>query len=169
LAAAVGLAVAVGVVVLVLLADDGPNATDPSADDAPLLGADQAEDTLRDYLAVVADDDYRAAAVLLVGGDEPLDERDDLAVLDLDELTVESLASALAAYCRDGDCVEPTSVVIGDLDRDRGYEATVDFGEPRGHPVQRTFVVWATSDRQPYVRGLPPRGLTPIPTPSANP
>lgn len=159
LGAAVGLAVvatAVAVAAVVLLVRDDRRSS------TALLDPRQAEDTLWDYLAALSDGDYRTAAVLLVGGDEPLDERTDLAALRLDELSVGSLADAFAAYCRGG-CVEPTSVVMTRPDGDGGYRATVDFGEPRGHLVQRPFVVWATPDGEPYVRGLPPPDLSPIP------
>lgn len=159
LGAAVGLAVvatAVTVAAVVLLARDERRSS------TTLLDPRQAEHTLRDYLAALSDGDYRTAAVLLVGGDESLGERTDLAPLQLDELSVESLADALAAYCRDG-CVEPTSVVMTRTDGDGGYRAMVDFGEPRGHVVQRPFVVWATPDGEAYVRGLPPPDMSPIP------
>ena len=152
--AVVATAAAVATVVL-LLRDDRPSST-------TVLDPGQAEGTLRGYLAALSDGDYRAAAVLLVGGDDPLDERTDLEVLQLDELSAESLADALAEYCGGG-CVEPTSVVLTRPDDDGGFRATVGFGEPRGHPVQRPFVVWATPDGEPYVRGLPPPGLPPIP------
>lgn len=141
--------------VVVLVRDDGRSSTAP-------LDPHQAEDTVREYLGALADSNYRTAAVLLVGGDETLDERTDLTALRLDELSAGSLTDALAAYCGRG-CVEPTSVAITGPNGASGYRATVGFGEPRGHPVQRSFVVWATPDGEPYVRGLPPPELSPIP------
>lgn len=154
--------VVAGVGAFLAVGQDGPSSNDPSTGGVTQIGPDRAEDTLRDYLAALADGDYEDASSLLVGGDEPLDQRIDLAPLQLDELSVESVAEALSGYCGDG-CVSPVSLTLGDPDRDRGYVAIVEFGEPRGHPLRRSFVVWATPTGRPYVRGLPPSELSPIP------
>ncbi len=67
------------------------------------------------------------------------------------------MARALPLYCRDG-CPEHTAAAVTGLDRNRGFLAVAEFGEPRGHPLGRGFTVWATADGEPYIRGLPPAG-----------
>ncbi|MGH9209816.1 MAG: hypothetical protein ACRD2C_03945 [Acidimicrobiales bacterium] len=145
---------AVGFMVLSRGGDEGSvEGTTPS---------ERAEGVLRGYLEALAEGEYEAAAVLLVGGGEPLDEREDLVVLGLDELSVEALAGALESYCPVG-CVAPTAVTVEDVDPEGEYRVTAGFGEPRGHPLVRPFVVGSTRAGEPYVRGLPPRELSPIP------
>lgn len=163
-AAFTAVALFVGIFIVVGDNDDSSDRADPSIDSALRLSADEAEIVVRDYLAALADEDYEAAAALLAGGDEPLDQRSDLAVLQVGELSVEALTEALAGYCGDGGCISPTSVSLAVRELpDVGYVATVEFGEPRGHPLHRPFVVWATPEGHPYVHGLPPAELSPIP------
>jgi hypothetical protein len=126
-------------------------------DDADALTSDEAETALRDYLSAAADGDYRAAAEPLVLGDEPLEERDDLAPLAVDSLTVAAVADGLSRYCAAG-CPDVTDMAVVLDDRDDGFVATVIFGEPRGHPLNRTLRIVPTADGDVAIRGLPPAG-----------
>lgn len=103
-------------------------------DDGPLT-EEEAETVVGDYLDAVEREDYPAAAQLAGGDSDP---------------------SALADHCRDG-CLAATGIVV-DADGSGRYVAVVTFGEPRGHPLQRSFVVGEDDDGRPYVRGLPPAG-----------
>jgi hypothetical protein len=126
-------------------------------DDADALTRDEAEKSLRDYLSAVSDGDYSAAAEPLVLGDEPLEERDDLEPLATDALTVASVADGLARYCAAG-CPDATDMTLVPEEQDDAFVATVVFGEPRGHPLNRTLRIMATPDGEVAIRGLPPSG-----------
>jgi hypothetical protein len=121
------------------------------------------EAVLHDYLDAVESQDYRAAAELLAAGEEPLDARRDLDPLAVEGASVAELAAGLADYCRDG-CLAATDIALADAAGSEG-RAVVQFGEPRGHPLERTFTVGRTEDGDPYVRGLPPSGTGSLYTP----
>ncbi|HEY3141655.1 MAG TPA: hypothetical protein VGJ86_11025 [Acidimicrobiales bacterium] len=120
------------------------------------INSDEAQGVLRDYLAAIEGADYTAAAKFLAAGDEPI------ADLPTADLSVDSIARALAEYCAPG-CLASTAVILYQPDDRQAYVAVVTFGEPRGHPLERSFVVWATDEGEPYVRGLPPAGTGAIP------
>jgi hypothetical protein len=114
---------------------------------------------VEDYLDAVEREDYQAAAELLVAGPS---ERSDLDPLAIDEPTAREIAAGLAAYCRAG-CIAPTGIGTPEPDGQGRDIVIVTFGEPRGHPLQRSMIVGETDDGRPYVRGLPPAGTGTIP------
>jgi hypothetical protein len=118
-------------------------------DDGRGLSEEEAEAVVADYLDAVEQQDYREAARFLAGGSAG--DRPDLAPLVVDDPTVDGIAAGLAEYCREG-CLSPTAMAV-EAEGDH-YVVVVTFGEPRGHPLQRTFVVGEGAD----VRGLPPAG-----------
>lgn len=99
-----------------------------------------AEAVLDDYLDAMERADYTVAAHLSAEGDE----------------------ADLAEHCRDG-CLAATSVAVPTPRGDHAYLAVVTFGEPRGHPLQRSFVIEEDDDGQARVDGLPPAGTGTIP------
>ena len=111
---------------------------------------------LHDYLAAIEGEDYTAAAELLAAGDEPI------ADLPTADRSVDSIARALAEYCSAG-CLASTAVSLYQPDDRQAYVAVVTFGEPRGHPLERSFVVGETAGGVPYIRGLPPAGTGSLP------
>ena len=112
------------------------------ADDDTAFSAEDAEAVLDDYLDAFEQEDYAAAAELLAAGDD----------------------TDLAEHCRDG-CLDATAIALPEPDGEREYVAVVTFGEPRGHPLERTFVVGQTDAGRPYVRGVPPQGTGILYTP----
>ena len=156
--------IAVAIAAVVALAAAGAGlARWRAQNDDPIFGTQEAKRVLGDYLDAVEHGDYAAAAELLAVGDEALGERPDLRPLEVDELSVEALAAGLEDYCSNG-CIALTSI---DLDEAGGsaYRAVVSFGEPRGHPLERSFTVGERDDGTRYVRGLPPAGTGTLPRP----
>jgi hypothetical protein len=112
------------------------------ADDDAAFSAEDAQAVLDDYLDALAQEDYAAAADFLAADDD----------------------TDLAEHCEDG-CLDATSIALPEADGAREYVAVVTFGEPRGHPLERSFVVGETADGRPYVRGVPPQGTGILYTP----
>lgn len=143
----------VGAVVLALVVLVGCGGDDA---EAPTLTEAQAESAVRDYVAAVHEGDYANAARFLTRGDTSLDARPDLVKLGVDAATVDAVAEGLDRYC------QPSCAALSGVDLDgpdsQSYTATVEFGEPRGHPLQRSFAVGVDADGKPYVQGLPPAG-----------
>lgn len=110
------------------------------ADDDDTFTADDAAAVLADYLDAVEREDYPAAAALWAEGDE----------------------ADLAEHCRNG-CLGPTSVATPTPRGDHEYVVVATFGEPRGHPLERSFVVEEDAEGQASVQGLPPAGTGTIP------
>lgn len=111
------------------------------ASDDDFTAAD-AEAVLDDYLDAMAEEDYEAAAGFLATDDD----------------------TDLAEHCRDG-CLTATSIAEPTPRGDSEYLVVVTFGEPRGHPLERSFVVGETADHEPYVSGQPPQGTGVLYTP----
>jgi hypothetical protein len=73
---------------------------------------------------------------------------------------VRALTAGLADYCSNC-CLAATSMTVRGAD-DGAYLVVASFGEPRGHPLERSFTV-GEDDGTRYVRGLPPAGTGTLP------
>jgi hypothetical protein len=109
----------------------------------PFYTRQEAVDTLTTYLGHIRDRAWIDAALMLNDGAVNLEERTDLAQLDLDAYDIDSIADALAAWCADG-CV---------TDVPTGADLTWDGLYGIGSAPQRVRVAWYEGTRSIY--GLP--------------